>query len=393
MKFDVARKFIDSLLDNSYKDYIDIDKCKGIVFEFIGGEPFLEIELIREITTYIENSLIEKNPQLAINHMFSFSTNGTLYFQPAVQSYINDYKDRISISITIDGNKELHDSCRLFPDGSGSYDLAIAAEQDYLNRFGSTTGSKLTIAPGNLSYLDNALISMIKFGYKDIHANCVFEKGWEAHHATEYYERLKIVADYILDNKLFDDLFISLFREDSYRKLSEDDNNNWCGGNGDMLAVDWRGDLYPCLRYMPSSLGDDQEPYKIGNVYDGIMTSSEECDKVSCLKCITRKSQSTDECWNCPIAAGCAWCTAYNYQVFGTPNKRATFICQMHKAASLANVYYWNKYYRIVEETEAKETGFITLPIKRFRLWLSDAECLKIISQEELDMLHELERL
>ena len=31
--------------------------------------------------------------------------------------------------------------------------------------------------------------------------------------------------------------------------------------------------------------------------------------------------------------------------VFGTPDKRATFICWMHKARSLANVYYWNKLY------------------------------------------------
>lgn len=36
------------------------------------------------------------------------------------------------------------------------------------------------------------------------------------------------------------------------------------------------------------------------------------------------------------------WCTAYNYQIFGTPNKRATFICPMHKARVLANEYYWH---------------------------------------------------
>ena len=39
-------------------------------------------------------------------------------------------------------------------------------------------------------------------------------------------------------------------------------------------------------------------------------------------------------------------CSAYNYQVFGTANKRATFICEMHKARALANAYYWNSYYR-----------------------------------------------
>ncbi|MEG2136087.1 MAG: hypothetical protein RR150_08365, partial [Clostridia bacterium] len=48
----------------------------------------------------------------------------------------------------------------------------------------------------------------------------------------------------------------------------------------------------------------------------------------------------------CPIASGCGWCSAYNYEIYGTPNKRATFICPTHKARVLANGYYWNKLYR-----------------------------------------------
>ena len=38
-------------------------------------------------------------------------------------------------------------------------------------------------------------------------------------------------------------------------------------------------------------------------------------------------------------------CSAYNFQEFGTVDKRATYICVMHKARALANVYFWNKYY------------------------------------------------
>ena len=63
---------------------------------------------------------------------------------------------------------------------------------------------------------------------------------------------------------------------------------------------------------------------------------------MKCLDCITRRSQSTDECFNCPIAGGCAWCSAYNYQITGTPDKRVTYICVMHKARVLANEYYWH---------------------------------------------------
>jgi radical SAM protein with 4Fe4S-binding SPASM domain len=80
-----------------------------------------------------------------------------------------------------------------------------------------------------------------------------------------------------------------------------------------MIAVDWKGDIYPCLRYMESSLGTEVPPLIIGNVYDGIMTKQCEQDCVHCLRSITRRSQSTDECFYCPIAEGCSWCSAFNY--------------------------------------------------------------------------------
>ena len=112
-----------------------------------------------------------------------------------------------------------------------------------------------------------------------------------------------------------------------------------------MLSFDNKGVLYPCLRFMPSSLGD-VPPITMGKYENGEFSITEkESECLHCLQCVDRKTQSTEECYNCPIAKGCAWCTAYNYQKFGTPNHRATFICWMHKARALANYEFWNRYY------------------------------------------------
>ena len=54
------------------------------------------------------------------------------------------------------------------------------------------------------------------------------------------------------------------------------DDTNWCGGNGRMLAVDWRGQFYPCVRYMDSSLGTKVKPIILGNTFDGLVTKEEE---------------------------------------------------------------------------------------------------------------------
>ena len=70
--------------------------------------------------------------------------------------FLRKWANRLSFSVTIDGNKELHDSCRVFPDGGPSYDIAVDAASDWMKR-GNHMGSKITIAPGNISFLYDAI--------------------------------------------------------------------------------------------------------------------------------------------------------------------------------------------------------------------------------------------
>lgn len=381
MSFETAKKFADLIIsgDKGMSAYINPDISPGLIVDFIGGEPALEISLIDRICTYIMDQLIEKNHPWAMKTMFSICSNGILYDDPEVQAFLNKWKYRLSFSVTIDGNKELHDSCRVFPDGAPSYDIAVHAAKDWMAK-GGYMGSKITIAPENVMYLYNAIRHMVDLGYDEINANCVYEEGWKPIHATVLYDQMKRLSDYFLEEN-FDfehDFYCALFNEDFFHPKKEDDLQNWCGGNGVMLSCDPDGVLYPCIRYMESSLGGAQEPYSIGNVDIGICQT--ECDKcrVDCLKKIDRRTQSTAECFNCPIAEGCSWCTAYNYQVFGTPDARATYICIMHKARALANIYFWNKYYR-------KHN----IP-KRMENYVPEEWALEIITKEELSMLNEL---
>ena len=378
MSIETAKKFVDIVLGGD-NDYVNPEIAGGIVFEFIGGEPFLEIELIQQICDYIEEKMILTNHPWLYRHTYSICSNGVLYSEPKVQEFLLKYRNILSFSVTIDGNKELHDSCRVFPTGEGSYDLAVSAANDWMSR-GFYMGSKITIAPGNLKYLYDAIIHMIDLGYEEINANCVYEKGWELHHATEFYYQLKKIADYFYDNKLEYSHYLSLFEEDFFKPKKPDDIDNWCGGTGLMLSCDPDGYLYPCIRYMESSLGDSRKPIRIGHVDTGLAKSCEEKECIKCLNAVDRKTQSTDECFNCPIAEGCSWCSAYNYQEFGTPNHRATYICDMHKARSLANSYFWNRFYKR-EEIE-----------KRFKIHLPEEEAIKIIPIDEYDMLKQLSK-
>lgn len=382
MTFDTAKRFADYLLSSTKENnaYINQDTTVGVVFEFIGGEPLLEIDLIRKICDYLTSEMIRLKHRWLDFHRFSICTNGILYFDDRFQDFLKCYGNRTSLSITIDGNRELHDACRVFPDGRPSYDIVVKAVKHNLSFYGFTS-TKVTISPENIDFLYDAIVHHNELGFRDIHANCVYEDVWDNRvHPKKFYQQLKRIADYYIRKDIVMSTYNSLFVEESFRPMEETDNQNWCGGNGRMLACDPDGELYPCIRYMETSLGTAQKPMVIGNLEDGIGGTKSCADCISRIQKVTRRSQSEDACFYCPVAEGCSWCSAYNYQIFGTLNKRATFICGMHRARALANVYFWNTYYR---NKGMKERMKCFLPFER-------AE--EIVNREEYNFLMEISK-
>ena len=380
MSKEIAQQGVDLLFkmwDENKEDGFINQNTKALILEFIGGEPFLNIDIVDYITRYfIDQCLIRDHPWLQ-TFRISISSNGDLYFNEKVQKYIKDFNKFLSISITIDGPKELHNTCRVYPNGEGTFDKAYSALKHYQNTYNNEPGTKVTIAPENMREINNIIKFFINENIYEIFANVIFEHKWSAEEAQIFYQELKMIADYILTSNLQDKIYISLFDDYIGHTLTDNDNQNWCGGTMDMLAFDPDGIAYPCIRYMASSLGKDIEPLSVGDV-TGLFKTNKEKEIADYMFSITRRSQSTDECYYCPVASGCAWCSGWNYQENGDVNIRSTNICLAHKARVLANVYYWNKFYKLNQINE------------KFDLNLAEEEALQIISKEEYEMLKEL---
>ena len=377
MSKEVAKKAVDILFDMYEKDegtFIN-KQTEAIILDFIGGEPLMNIDVIDYICTYFLERCITENHPWTYKWIASITSNGALYFDEKVQNFLDKFRGFVSFSITLDGPKEIHDACRVYHNGRGNFDDAYAALKHFNSNYFENLGTKVTIAPENLKDINKIVKFFVNEGMHVIHANCVYEAEWNEDHAKLFYFELKKMADYLLE--LNDYTYVTLFDDFIGRPMDENENSNYCGGNGKMLAFDPEGIAYPCLRYMPSSLCTDQPPIVIGSI-DGLWVTEEEKNAQACLECITRRSQSTDECYYCPVASGCAWCSAWNYQKFGTANKRCTNICIMHKARVLANVYYWNKLHRLYNSKD------------RFKLNIKSEDALKIINEDEYNMLLQL---
>lgn len=349
MPWEIAKLAIDYILSNE-KDFPE----QSVTWDFIGGEPFLEIGLIDKICDYIKTEMFRLNHHWFNSFRFHFSTNGINYDTQKVQDFIKKNRQHLSIGITIDGTREKHDLNRIWKtkdgfspkpeDEKGSYDDVVRNIPLWREQF-PFDGTKVTISSADIKYIKDSVLHLYSLGIHEVNINVVFEDVWKDGDDKRFEEQLIQLADAIIDGEYYTDYTCSFFSEHLGKPMDKRlQNNNWCGA-GRMLAVDAAGNFYPCTRFAQYSLRD-KKAWIIGNVHDGI-----DKNKLRPFLTLNRCTQSNQECIDCEVAEGCAWCQGENYDAAETPTafQRSTAICKMHKARVRANNYYWNKLYRKLE--------------------------------------------
>lgn len=346
MTWEIGKQTIDYILN-------EFSQSKGIILDFIGGEPFLEIELIDRICDYFKVEAYKKELVCFNNYRFNVSTNGINYNSPKVQEFICKNKKHVSIGITIDGTKRKHDLNRIWKGTNkerGSYDDVVKNIPLWLEQIPNAE-TKVTISSADIPYIRESVLHLYSLGIHEVNINCVFEDVWKEGDDRLFEEQLMELADAIIDGEYYNDYVCSFFTEHIGKPMDcQMDNQNWCGA-GKMLAVDAEGNFYPCMRFAKYSLRS-KDALIIGNVRDGI-----DKNKLRPFLTLDRCTQSTQECIDCEVASGCAWCQGENYDAADTPTiyQRSTAICKMHKARVRANNYYWNKLYRKLEKEGERE--------------------------------------
>lgn len=345
MTWEVAKEAIDYIL-GCEKEMNE----ESVIWDFIGGEPFLEIDLIDKICDYLKTEMYRRNHYWFNSYRFSFSTNGINYDSEKVQRFIEKNHNHLSVGITIDGTKRKHNLNRIWKGEGperGSYDDVVRNIPLWLKQFPNAS-TKVTISSADIPYIKESVLHLYSLGIHEVNINCVFEDVWKDGDDKLFEEQLIQLADAIIDNEFYKEYFCSFFNEDIGRPMDcRLENQNWCGA-GKMLAIDAEGNFYPCTRFAQYSLRNKQAVI-IGNVKDGI-----DKDRLRPFLTLDRCTQSTQECIDCDVAEGCAWCQGENYDAAATSTifQRSTAICKMHKARVRANNYYWRRLNRKLSSAE-----------------------------------------
>jgi len=340
MDFQTAKTALDYFLKNA-------DSEKATV-AFYGGEPLLNYDLVQQCIDYIQN----KNPS---NREISFSmtTNGTLLTKEKAE-YFSSIPN-FSIVFSIDGDESTHNSYRVFPNGRGSFDLAITGFYNALEAYGKKSEEFIminsVIAPPYTEskfnsiqkfFNDNArniskLYSYVEYGDED---DSLFLSKLQEVSSDEEWKPLSIWEEQKDDKQnLFTwsetlrGLLPIHYRMISNLPIEFNKFNGCCVPAGRKLYVTAEGNYKVCER-----VGECPE---IGDVNHGVDVKSikkwyvEDYEKKSIEQC--------DNCWAVNLCGVC-YATCYDKNGLNIDKKR--LICQDEKRMIADNLI---RYHQLLE--------------------------------------------
>ena len=111
---------------------------------FFGGETLMNFPVLAKTIAYAR----QRGAEIGKEVDFSLTTNATL-LKPDIIEFLAD--NRVGVTISIDGPKEVQDKFRVFHNGAGSYDTVAPKIKELLKRHRSRPiGARVTLTSGQM---------------------------------------------------------------------------------------------------------------------------------------------------------------------------------------------------------------------------------------------------
>ena len=283
---------------------------KYLTFEFQGGEPLTNYEIVKYIVEYSKE--VAKDKVIEYNVV----SNLTLLTDEMIEFFM---ENNVSICTSIDGHKELHNVNRPYINGD-SYDVTTEKIKK-LQSLEGQVGAIETTTRFSLNKYKEIIDEYVNLGMNSIFLRPLTKLGkaedsWDkiGYSAEEFLEFYKKSLEYILElNKK--GVFLSEGHSSIFlKKILANKTVNYmelrspCGGAIGQLAYYYDGNIYTCDEgRMLSEMGNDS--FLLGNVFENnyreLMES--DCTKAmcvsSCLECLPYCNSCVYHpyCGTCPV--------------------------------------------------------------------------------------------
>lgn len=309
MDIDTARRIV---------DFIFQSPSHNIKIEFQGGEPILNWEVIEHTILYAEkkNETYKKNLEIVL------CTNITANIETKAV-FLKEHS--VSISTSLDGNKDVHDHCRLRRNGSGTYNKFISnlklLRETYEH---DTIGALMTTTSYSLDKIKEIIDEYVKNDFDGIFLRAINPYGFASENeeklsysidkfVTMYKEALEYIININKEGHFFPEHYTALLLRRILTPYATGfvDLQSPSGAGISGVIYDYNGDVYPADEgRMLARMGDKY--FCMGNVKEH---SYEEVFSSKLLKNIVSNSclDIMPHCYSCVFSPYCGADPIRNY--------------------------------------------------------------------------------
>lgn len=313
MPAEIGEKAVEFIIANS-------GARKQSEIDFFGGEPLLNMDTVRHVVAYARRREQETGKVFKL----TLTTNATLLDDETI-AYLNE--NNISLVLSLDGRREVHDHMRPCVNGEGSYDEALAQIRKAVDsRHGQNYYLRGTFTAHNLDFAEDVL-AMADSGFTQLSVEPVVGKdadyALKPEHLPTLFKQYETLAELYLERKLAGEGF-------DFFHFNLDINNgpcvakrlSGCGAGHEYFAVTPDGDLYPCHQFV------GREKYLLGNVFQGV-----DADKQALIEDFRQahvlNKPACRECWARFYCSG--GCHANSELFHGTIDQPYELGCELQK--------------------------------------------------------------
>lgn len=207
-------------------------EMNGVEIGFIGGEPLLEFELIKQIFRYTNQNYYDKN------YVFYATTNGTV-LTDEMKKWFRDNRHMFVLGLSLGGTPDTHNYNR-----SNSYD---EIDFDFFLETWPNQGVKMTVSEYSLAGLSANVQHIHSLGFNEIGGVNLFEGNfdWSSERFIEtIIPQLESLVDFY---EKHDEISVCQML-DRKIELCETlkEHKKWCGIGTGTIFFDTDGRRFPC---------------------------------------------------------------------------------------------------------------------------------------------------
>ena len=233
---------------------------KNCEIDFFGGEPLMNMPVVKHVVSYVRKREQETGKVFKL----TLTTNGILLNDETI-AYLND--NHISLVLSLDGRKEVHDRMRPNIGGKGSYEQALKNfKKTVRSRNGQDYYLRGTFTAYNPDFTADVL-DMADQGFDILSVEPVVAKD-EDYAFTDkdlpqlFAEYDKLTQAYLNRRREGNGFFFFHFNMDLSNGPCVAKRLSGCGAGHEYYAVASNGDMYPCHQFV------GREKYLLGTIFE-----------------------------------------------------------------------------------------------------------------------------